>query len=210
LGNSTLSIARVFISDPGGANKVGAYGFLDRHGYNTPVTNDDIEHDATQEQAPELPVEEPTGETPPVEPTLPVFPARSAATRSYGGTNIGRWASFGCLAVMIILVVVLVIGVGMTKRTVWIAVARAQQRLIQDLPRDLSSGDRLQIERNLQRFRARLELQADPLPLMGEFLNRVQAAFADDELSTDEVADFNFFFESVIDGDGEPSDPVDG
>jgi len=48
----------------------------------------------------------------------------------------------------------------MTKRTMWMSFARAQQRVLEELPRDLPSGERLRTERNLQRLRARNEASA--------------------------------------------------
>ena len=118
------------------------------------------------------------------------------------GTNIGRWATFGCVALMLILVVLLVIGVNLTKRTVWMAYARAQQRVIEALPRDLPSGEQMRIDRNLQRFRVRLDMTAEPMPLMGQFLAEVTAALEDDELSTEEIEGLNVFMEEVLDGTG--------
>lgn len=118
------------------------------------------------------------------------------------GTNIGRWATFGCVALMLILVVLLVIGVNLTKRTVWVAYAQAQQRVIEALPRDLPSGEQMRTDRNLQRFRARLDMTAEPMPLMGQFLAQVTTALEDDELSTEEIEGLNGFMEEVLDGTG--------
>jgi hypothetical protein len=172
-----------------------------RDRYNKPVTHEDLEPEVERESAPESPSDRTEAERPAPELSLPVAQAWGGGGRSSAGIGIGRWASFGCLAVLIILVVVLVIGVGMTKRTAWMAVARVQQRLMQELPRDLPSGERLRTERNLQRFRARLEVEADPFPLIGGFLNQAQAFLEDDELSASEVTELNRFLESLLDGD---------
>lgn len=104
---------------------------------------------------------------------------------------------------MLVLVVLLMVGVNLTKRTVWMSYARAQQRLVEELPRELSSGERLRTERNLQRFRARLEATPDPFPLMGRFLGLVGAAFEDDRLTAEEVAELNHFIEDALEGDGD-------
>jgi hypothetical protein len=165
------------------------------------MTDEKLEPDVENGEAPETTPEEAPQQPPAAEPVVPALPTMPPSRRSYGGTGIGRWASFGCLAVMIILVVVLLIGVGMTKRTAWIAVTRAERRVVEELPRALSSGERLRIERNLQRFRARLEVADDPFPLMGQFLDEIQTALADDELSTEEVTDLNLFLEGVFDQD---------
>ena len=131
-------------------------------------------------------------------PSLPTHPR----SQRMPGTNIGRWATFGCVALMLILVVLLVIGVNLTKRTVWMAYARAQQRVIEALPRDLPSGEQMRTDRNLQRFRARLDMTAEPMPLMGQFLAQVTTALEDDELSTEEIEGLNVFMEEVLDGTG--------
>jgi hypothetical protein len=131
-------------------------------------------------------------------PSLPTHPR----SQQMPGTNIGRWATFGCVALMLILVVLLVIGVNLTKRTVWMAYARAQQRVIEALPRGLPSGEQMRTDRNLQRFRARLDMTAEPMPLMGQFLAQVTTALEDDELSTEEIEGLNGFMEEVLDGTG--------
>lgn len=118
------------------------------------------------------------------------------------GASLGRWASFGCVAVLLMLVVLLMFGVNLTRRTVWMGFARAQQRVLDELPRDLPSGERLRTERNLQRLRARAEAAADPMPLIGSFLGQVSAALADDRLTAEEVAEINLFVEQALDGDG--------
>ena len=131
-------------------------------------------------------------------PPLPVTPRRDRVP----GANLGRWASFGCVAVLLVLVVLLMVGVNMTKRTMWMSFARAQQRVLEELPRDLPSGERLRTERNLQRLRARNEASADPLPVIGAFLGQVSGALEDDRLMADEVAELNRFMEGVLDASG--------
>ena len=131
-------------------------------------------------------------------PPLPVHPR----SQRMAGTNIGRWATFGCVAVLLLLVVLLMVGVNLTKRTMWMSYARAQQRIIEELPRELASGERLRTERNLQRFRARMEATPDPFALMGSFLGKAGATLEDDRLTTDEVAELNRFIEDVLDEAG--------
>lgn len=133
---------------------------------------------------------------------LPPLPLRPRAERA-AGANVGRWASFGCIALMLVLVVLLLVGVNLTRRTVWMSFARAQQRLVEELPRDLPSGERLRTERNLQRLRARIEASPDPLPLIGGFLGRVSEALDDGRLTAGEVADVNRLMEQTIDGTGD-------
>ena len=132
---------------------------------------------------------------------LPPLPVRPRPER-VPGANLVRWASFGCVAVLLVLVVLLMVGVNLTKRTMWMGFARAQQRVVEQLPRDLPSGERLRTERNLQRLRARAEASADPLPLIGSFLGRVSAALDDDRLTAEEIAELNRFVEEALDGGG--------
>lgn len=132
---------------------------------------------------------------------LPALPVHPRSQRS-PASNVGRWATFGCVAVMLMLVVLLAIGVNLTKRAVWMAHARAQQRLVESLPTGLASGERMRTERNLQRFRARLEIVEDPIPAMGEFLRLVTASLDDDVLDGDELADINRFMEESLDQPG--------
>jgi hypothetical protein len=131
-------------------------------------------------------------------PPLPVAPRRDRVP----GANLGRWATFGCVAVLLVLVVLLMVGVNLTRRTAWISFARAQQRVLEELPRDLPSGERLRTERNLQRLRARSEASADPLPVIGGFLGKVTEALEDDRLTADEVAGLNRFVEEILDAGG--------
>ena len=131
-------------------------------------------------------------------PALPVHPR----SQRVPGSNIGRWATFGCVAVMLMLVVLLVIGVNLTKRTVWMAYARAQQRLVENLPPELESGEQMRTERNLQRYRARLEITPDPFSAMGDFLARVKTAFDDEVLSVEELSELNRFMEKSLDQHG--------
>jgi hypothetical protein len=132
---------------------------------------------------------------------LPPLPARPRPERA-SGANLGRWASFGCVALMLVLVVLLMVGVNLTRRTVWMSFARAQQRVLEVLPRELPSGERLRTERNLQRLRARAETVADPMPLIGSFLSQVSAALEDDRLTADEVAELNRFVEEILNAGG--------
>jgi hypothetical protein len=151
---------------------------------------------------PTTPAEQPASK-PAVDPTaLPPLPVRTQPDKM-PGANLGRWATFGCVAVLLVLVVLLMVGVNLTRRTVWMGFARAQQRVLQELPRELSAGERLRTERNLQRLRARSEASADPLPLIGSFLGQASAALADDRLTVDEVADLNRFVEEILDGGGD-------
>jgi hypothetical protein len=150
---------------------------------------------------PALPTEQPA-KKPAVDPRLlPPLPLRARPDR-VPGANLGRWASFGCVALLLVLVVLLMFGVNLTRRTVWMGFARAQQRVIEELPRDLPSGERLRIERNLPRLRAHAEAAADPMPLIGGFLAQASAALADDRLTVEEVDELNRFIEGTFEAGG--------
>ena len=150
---------------------------------------------------PALPADQPANKSA-VDPTaLPPLPLRPRPDR-VPGANLGRWASFGCVAVLLVLVVLLMFGVNLTRRTVWMSFTRAQQRVVERLPPDLPSGERLRTERNLQRLRARSEATADPMPLIGSFLGQASGALEDDRLTVEEVAELNRFVEQTLDGSG--------
>jgi hypothetical protein len=80
----------------------------------------------------------------------------------------------------------------------WMAYARAQQRLVEGLPSEVGAGERMRTERNLQRFRARLEIIEDPFPLMGDFMGRATTALADDSVSAEELSELNRFLEQSL------------
>jgi hypothetical protein len=60
----------------------------------------------------------------------------------------------------------------------------------------------MRTERNLQRFRARLDMSADPMPLIGQFLNEVTGVFEDDRLAMEEIEDLNQWLEDTLDTAG--------
>jgi len=149
-----------------------------------------------------VPPAEQTAKKPAVDPRLlPPLPVTLRRDR-VPGANLGRWATFGCVAVLLVLVVLLMVGVNLTRRTAWMSFARAQQRVLEELPRDLPSGERLRTERNLQRLRARSEASADPLPMIGGFLGQVTEALEDGRLTADEAAELNRFVEEILDAGG--------
>jgi hypothetical protein len=131
---------------------------------------------------------------------LASMPRVARDPRAPGG-GIGRWATFGCVAVLLMLLVLLLIGVNVTRRTVWMSYARVQQRLVEELPPQLPSGERLRIERNLQRYRARVEMDPDPLPAIGALLAEAGQALQDDRLTAAEVEQLNRFLERALEAD---------
>jgi hypothetical protein len=116
-----------------------------------------------------------------------------------------RWSDSGCRnwvfvaggACIFLLMASLMIGVFMFKQTIAIALNRAHQRVVRGLPADLEPQYRVQLMKNLARFRDELRRASDPNPQIGGFLNRVNKAFEDGRLSVEEVAVINDYLESV-------------
>jgi hypothetical protein len=171
--------------------------------YNAAVTDRDPTPDEPTDPKPDQTVG--AGERPSIDvsklPEVPTFPRPHRTP----GTNIGRWATFGCVAVLLLLVVLLLFGVNLTKRTMWMAYARAQQRLVESLAAEVDSGERMRTERNLQRFRARLEITEDPFPLMGDLMGRITAALEDESVSAEELSELNAFLEHSLESPGADS-----
>ena len=123
----------------------------------------------------------------------------SAKDRSWqGGGGLSRWATLGCGAGVVVLVALLAVGVGLTKRTASMAFERSQQRLMAAVEHRNQPAERLRTSRNVDRFRAQLNVTRDPYPLMGEFMKRVQEALADGTLDSAEVEEINEFLESHL------------
>jgi hypothetical protein len=125
--------------------------------------------------------------------------ASSTRDRSWqGGGGLSRWATLGCGAGVVVLVALLAIGIGLTRRTAWMAFDRSQQRLMAAVEHRNQPPERLRTSRNVERFKAQLHVARDPYPLMGEFMKRVQEDLADGGLDGDEVEEFNRFLESHL------------
>jgi hypothetical protein len=105
---------------------------------------------------------------------------------------------------MIILVALLVAGLSVLRRGVWVTFEQGRRAVVQNLPADLAAGERERTMKNLDRFRGLLEKTDDPYPLMGEFMRRVRAAFDDSRLERTEVEELNLYLEQVIDESGVP------
>ena len=96
------------------------------------------------------------------------------------------------------LVALLAVGIGLTKRTASMAFERSQQRLMAAVERRNQPPERLRTSRNVERFKAQLRVARDPYPLMGGFMKRVQEVLDDGNLDADEVEAFNLFLESHL------------
>jgi hypothetical protein len=123
----------------------------------------------------------------------------SSRDRSWqSGGGLSRWATLGCGAGVVVLVALLAVGIGLTKRTASMAFERSQQRLMAAVEQRNQPPERLRTSRNMDRFRAQLAVARDPYPLMGEFMKRVQESLDDGTLDADEVEEFNRFLESHL------------
>jgi hypothetical protein len=165
------------------------------------VAEDDLKNaESGEESPPEDAVRQP--ERPPAaegeEAAVPILTTGTKDRSWQGGGGLSRWATLGCGAGVVVLVALLAVGIGLTKRTASMAFERSQQRLMAAVEQRNQPPERLRTSRNIDRFRAQLRVTRDPYPLMGEFMKRVQEALADGSLDADEVEEFNQFLESHL------------
>jgi len=110
---------------------------------------------------------------------------------SGGGDGEGcrRPALVGAVGFALVLLLLLVAGLQLTRRTVWMTTERAVDRVrhaARDAPLDPAERDRLLSA--LDRLEERLPMMDDPYPAMGAVLNRVQRDLEDGRLSREEAA----------------------
>lgn len=109
---------------------------------------------------------------------------------SWGGAEgCRRPALVGAVGIALVLVLLLVAGLQLTRRTIWMTTERAVDRLryaTRDAPLEPAERDRLLSA--LDRLEERLPMMDDPYPAMGAVLNRVQRDLDDGRLSRDEAA----------------------
>jgi hypothetical protein len=122
-----------------------------------------------------------------------------------GGSGCGPRARIYLMAVALAgLVAILIVGMSVLRRGVWVTLDQGRQAVVQNLPFDLAPGERQRIIKNLDRFRTFLEASDDPYPAMGEFMTRVRAVLKDGRLTVDEVGGLNVYIERVIEESGIP------
>ena len=129
---------------------------------------------------------------------VPILTMSSRDRGWQGGGGLSRWATLGCGAGVVVLVALLAVGIGLTKRTASMAFERSQQRLMAAVEQRNQPPERLRTSRNVERFKAQLRVARDPYPLMGEFMKRVQEVLDDGSLDADEVEEVNLFLESHL------------
>ena len=155
-----------------------------------------------ESEAPEIvrpvPVQTPTAEA-------LVLPPSTGDEAWRSGSGCGPRARIYLMAVAAMgLVAILLVGLSVLRRGVWVTLDQGRQAVVQNLPFDLPPAERKRTMKNLDRLRAVLEASDDPYPTMGEFMTRVRAVLEDGRLTVDEVGGLNVFIERVIEESGIP------
>ena len=165
-------------------------------GYNTPMDEPQM-------------IDEPDAELKPTEAPAPpeyVYEPRGQDKEEWKkGSGCGnRIPLYGCLIGAGLLIASLMAGTSMMRKTVWLNMDRGRRAVVQALPADLPPFERARTTRNLEHFHSVLEASKDPYPVMGEFMKRVRAAFADQRLTAEEIEQLNLYREQLIEGSGIP------
>ena len=116
------------------------------------------------------------------------------------GSTSGRWATIGCGLGIVVLIAALFAGSTLMRKTVWAGFAGAHQRVVGNLPADLSPGERMRLKDNLGQFTGYLKKHNEPFPLMGEYQALVRKMLEDRLITRDEVEELNLFLESKMSG----------
>ena len=151
------------------------------------------------------PIETDDDATAPPKSTVSLSPELMAAGRAdkaawKSGKGPGRWATIGCGLGIVVLIAALFAGSSLMRKTVWAGFAGAQQRVVGNLPANLSPGERMRLKDNLGRFTIQLKKHHEPFPLMGEFQDLVRTVFEDRQITREEVEELNLFLESKLNG----------
>ena len=172
--------------------------------YNVLMDDESTNHDAEHEpEAPEI-VKPVPAQPSATDVFMPPSSAGKEAWRS-GGSGCGPRARIYITVVGIAgLIAILLVGLSVLRRGVWVTMDQGRQGVVQMLPFDLPPAERQRIIKNLDRFRALLEASDDPYPTMGEFMTRVRAVLKDSRLTVDEVGGLNVYIERVIEESGIP------
>jgi len=166
---------------------------------------DEHHQDERVEREPEAPVAEKTTPQQPVAVDVFMPPSSTGKEAWRGGSGCGPRARIYLMAVALAgLVAILLVGMSVLRRGVWLSLDQGRQAIVQNLPFDLPPGERQRMMKNLDRFRALLEASDDPFPTMGEFMTRVRAVLKDGRLTVDEVSGLNVYIERVIEESGIP------
>lgn len=158
-----------------------------------------------QEGKQEPRTEEPAAEAKPEPSPEPAeLPADFAAARARqasrwdSGGRLGKWTTIGCGLGIVILIGALFAGSSLLRRTVWAGFAGTSQRLVAGVPGNLPPGERMRLQRNLDRFEVQIKQQSDDYADLGEFQKLARAALEDRSLTVEEVDGINDFLESKL------------
>ncbi len=135
----------------------------------------------------------------------PVLPEPGGDLRDRKGC--GRWASVGCLGLVVVLTAVLLGSFLFLDRGVRWVTLRARQKLVQNLPPSANAAARRAFEEDLDRFFARLE--GDPVEanrLSGAFIERVGRVLEDGRVTLEEMGAIQAFLREAAPPGGERGD----
>ena len=115
-----------------------------------------------------------------------------------------RWASLGCMVLVVVLTAVLLASFLFLDRGVRWVTLRARQRLEASLPAEAGEPARRAFGEDLDRFFARLEEDpAEANRLSGAFLERVGAALEDGRVTVEEMGFIQAFLREAAPPDEE-------
>jgi len=167
---------------------------------------DEHRNDEEVEREPEARAAEKPAPQKPVAADVFAVPPATGKEAWRGGSGCGPRAKIYVMIVGVAgLVAILLVGLSVLRRGVWVTMDQGRQAVVQNLPFDLPPAERQRIIKNLDRFRALLEASDDPYPVMGEFMTRVRAVLRDGRLTVDEVSGLSVYIERVIEESGIPS-----
>ncbi len=138
-------------------------------------------------------------------PGVPELPEVRGDLRDRRGC--GRWATVGCLALVVVLTAVLLGSFLFLDRGVrWVTV-RARQKLERNLPSGVDGAARRAFEEDMDRFFARIgEDPAEANRLSGEFIQRVGAALEDGRVTLEEMGSIQAFLRTAAPPEEEPGE----
>ena len=129
---------------------------------------------------------------------------RDPAWKGGGKAGCKTW---GCLAGVAVLLVLMAVGYSSLEETVWLAYEKRAEKLQTRFGFEVPNGDRDRLVENLRRFDRHLRSLDEPFPVMGEFSDLAADAMADDLVSVREVRELNRWIEEAVDGGGTEGRP---
>jgi hypothetical protein len=132
---------------------------------------------------------------------LPAEFTAAPAARSVrwdSGARPGKWTTIGCGLGLIILIGLLFAGSNLLRKAVWATFAGTSRQLVANLPGDLPPGERMRLQRNLDRFEVQVKRRTDDYADLGEFHTLARELLEDRRLTRGEVNDLNEFLESKL------------